>query len=408
MLNTNLSHALLGVSLVAVVGCGDDAAGETNSESSGSNPAVLVAVIVEKPEDRNIYVGAVPEVPEGELDYSHFLEFGSVDVSTFGGYVFVWEREPARMTRFTVNEALDLVAPKTASFERYGAAGGGENVFVSSTRAYLLTPDLDSIVVWDPETMGITGSIPVDLERAFEDVGGQPLEGFETFTHKAMLVGDRVVWQLVSSNWDTNQIRHATTLLVADASDEAENARIVEDERCAGANGGYVDGKGDYYVRADAYWGYFSIYGDAVEPPQSCVLRLRAGETEFDPDYQVDMRNLTGSNTNFPWFHVEGSHYLAQAWDESQDPPSDSADYWYADMVPLLVDIDRGTSEPYPDLDGSIMVSSQEWEVDGVAYYEKNPEGYVIGGTSDIVELRPEGVVSRFTVPGLWAFGRVR
>lgn len=73
-----------------------------------------------------------------------------------------------------------------------------------------------------------------------------------------------------------------------------------------------------------------------------------------------------------------------------------------------LVDIEAGTSEPYPDLDGTIMVSSQEWETDGVACYEKNPEGYVVGGTSEIVELRPEGIVSKFTVPGLWGFGRIR
>jgi len=35
-------------------------------------------------------------------------------------------------------------------------------------------------------------------------------------------------------------------------------------------------------------------------------------------------------------------------------------------------------------------------------------QGYVVGGTSEIVELRPEGIVSKFTVPGLWAFGRIR
>ena len=120
------------------------------------------------------------------------------------------------------------------------------------------------------------------------------------------------------------------------------------------------------------------------------------------------MQELTGSNTSYPWFHVEGSQYLAQVWDESKSPPEDASEYWYADLVPLLVDIDRGTSEPYPDLDGTIMVSSAEFEIDGVAYYEKNPEGFVVGGTSEIVELRPEGIVSRFTLPGLWAFARIR
>ncbi|HEU5076596.1 MAG TPA: hypothetical protein VFU02_20545, partial [Polyangiaceae bacterium] len=289
-----LKGALLCGLLSAVTGCGDDAAGEPDSTVAGTDPALLVAVIVQKPEDRNVYVGAVPEVPEGELDYSRFLEFGNVDVSTYGGHVFVWDRDPARMTRFTSNQALELVDPRPLSFEKHGAGGGGEHVFVSATRAYLLTPDLDTIVVWDPEAMRITDSIPLDLAEGNGGTGGPSLTGFETFAHKGMLVGDHVVWQLVSANWDKNEIHHATTLLMVNVNDDT--VRVVEDERCAGANGGYVDERGDYYVRADAYWGYFSIYSAAEEPPHSCVLRIREGETEFDQDYQLDMRELTGSN----------------------------------------------------------------------------------------------------------------
>jgi hypothetical protein len=56
------------------------------------SPALLVAVIVEGPDDCAVYVGAVPEVPTGELDHSQFLELGSIDVYTSGGYVFVWDR----------------------------------------------------------------------------------------------------------------------------------------------------------------------------------------------------------------------------------------------------------------------------------------------------------------------------
>jgi hypothetical protein len=374
---------------------------------TGDGSAVLVAVIVEAPDTRNVYVGALSEVPTGELDYSRFLEFGSVDVSTFGGYVFVWDREPARMTRFTVNADLSLSEGPTLSFERYGAAGGGENVFVSATRSYLLSPQLDTIVVWDPESMQITGSLPVTLPGTPGGTGGPALSGYETFAHKGQLVGDHVIWQIVSANFEAYDIEHAATLAIASATTD-EPVRVIEDRRCAGANGGYVDAAGDYYVRADGYWGYFAAYGAGAADVRTCTLRVRAGTTEFDPDYLVDTRELTGTAINYPWFHVQGSQYVAQAWDPSQTLPEDTGQYWYADMTPLLVDIEQGSAAPYPDLDGSIMVSSAEYSIDGVAYYEVNPEGFVVGGRSEIVELRPEGIVPKFSVPGLWGFARIR
>lgn len=424
----SLSQAGIGLLAVLAAACGDSArvittptegvspapAGDEgtapgdSAASAEGGSALLVAVIVEAPEARNVYVGAVPEVPTGELDYSRFLEFGSIDVSTSGGYIFVWDREPGRMTRFSVNGDLSLTEGPTLSFERYGAAGGGENVFVSASRSYLLSPQLDTIVVWDPERMEITGTIPVSLPGTPGGTGGPSQAGYETFAHKGQLVGDRVIWQVISADFESERtIQHAATLAIASATTD-EPVRLIEDTRCAGANGGYVDAAGDYYVRADGYWGFFAAYGADAPSVRTCTLRVRAGSDEFDPDYLVDTRDLTGTAINFPWFHVQGSQYVAQAWDPTQTVPEDTGQYWYADMTPLLVDIEQGSAVPYPDLDGSIMVSSAEYSIDGVAYYEVNPEGFVVGGRSEIVELRPEGIVPKFSVPGLWGFGRIR
>ena len=423
----SLSGAAIGLLALLAAACGDSARVITTTNAASpapveddgappgditggaeSGPALLVAVIVESPEARNVYVGAVPEVPTGELDYSGFLEFGSIDVATFGGYIFVWDREPGRMTRFSVNADLSLSEGPTLSFERYGAAGGGENVFVSASRSYLLSPQLDTIVVWDPERMEITGTIPVSLPGPPGGTGGPSQSGYETFAHKGQLVGDRVIWQVISADFENERtIEHAATLAVASATTD-EPVRVIQDTRCAGANGGYVDAVGDYYVRADGYWGFFAAYGLDAPSVRTCTLRVRAGALEFDPDYLVDTRELTGTAINFPWFHVQGSQYVAQAWDSTQTVPEDTGQYWYADMTPLLVDIEQGSAVPYPDLDGSIMVSSAEYSIDGVAYYEVNPEGFVVGGRSEIVELRPEGIVPKFSVPGLWGFGRIR
>lgn len=392
------------VSALATLGCGNDAKDAEHGEA-GTQPAILVGVIVDSPEGRNIYAGAVPEIPEGELDYSDYLELGNADLSTYGGWVFAWDREAAALTRYGVREDFSLFQDgERLSFLNYGGGGefvGGELVYVSPTRAYSLSAQLDVVVVWNPTTMEITGTIPM--------VPPDVPEGFEAFAHKPTVAADQVIWQIVANDAAREEIQHTVMLAVASATTD-EPVRYVTDERCAGANGGYVDERGDYYVRADGYWGYYAAYGKHPAEVQSCVLRLRSGESQFDPDYLVPMKDLTGSHINWPWYHVEGSSYVAWAWNPDAPLPEDPNDYWYSrDFEPLLVDLERGTAEPYPDLEGTIIVSSSEFRVDGVSYYEWSETGY-LGSEShaDVVALRPSGIERRFSVLSLWALARIR
>jgi hypothetical protein len=395
---------VIGVAIAAGTGCGSEAA-QARDDSAGTQPAILVGVIVDNPDGRNIYVGAVPDVPEGELDYSGYLELGNVDLSTYGGWVYAWEREASALTRYGVRADFSLFqAGEQLSFQSYSGGGefvGGELAFVSPTRAYALSSELDVVVVWNPTTMEITGTIPMQPP----DVPA----GLTPSAQHPVVVGDKVIWEIVSTNSEAEQIHHSVMLAVASAETD-EPVRYATDERCAGANGGYMDEHGDYYVRADGYWGYYAAYGARASEVQTCVLRIRAGEVDFDPDYMVSMESLTGSRINWPWFHVEGTRYVAWAWDPDQTLPKDPSDYWLSrSFRPLLVDIERGTAEPYPDLEGTLIVSSSERELDGVKYYEWSDVGYLgADSRADIVELRPSGIVRRFNVVSLWAFARIR
>jgi hypothetical protein len=394
----------MALAAMLAAGCGSDT-NEPSADSTGTQPAILVSVIVDDPDGRNIYVGAVPDVPEGELDYSDFLELGNVDISTYGGWVFAWEREAAALTRYGVREDFSLFETgEKLSFLSYSGGGefaGGELAFISATRAYTLSSELDVVVIWNPTTMEITGTIPMQ----YPDVP----EGFVAFAHHPAVVGDKVIWQIIATNDETEELHHSAMLAVASTTTD-EPVRYVTDDRCAGANGGHMDEHGDYYVRADGYWGRYAAYGERRSEVQTCVLRLRAGESEFDPDYMVPMESLTGSRINWPWFHIEGTRYVAWAWPPNQKLPENPNDYWFSrSFKPLLVDLEQGTSEPYPDLEGTIIVSSSERELDGVKYYEWSKDGYR-GAEShaDIVELRPSGIVRRFSVVSLWALARIR
>lgn len=188
---------------------------------------------------------------------------------------------------------------------------------------------------------------------------------------------------------------------------------FIEDDRCTGGGGGYADANGDYYVRAGALWGLYAAIGEDASDVRTCVLRLNEGAKSFDADYLVDYRELTGSYVNYPWFHVTGSQYVAHAWPSAEPLPSTVDEFWATDAATrfeqVLVDIDEGTAKPYPDLEGGRLISSDEFKVDGVSYYQLSETGYVQGGTTDVVELQPDGIARRFHMPGsLWAMGRIR
>jgi hypothetical protein len=376
-------------------------------DASDLGPAVLVTGLVPGVDSALLYVGALPELPTGEVSYSRFREFSIQDgyVYTNAGHVYVWEGQAREMTRFSVNEAYELVEGPRVSFANR-LPGSSNHVFISPTRAYSLSSDLDEVLVWDPEAMVITGSIPMSLpERP------ATMESF-AYYKPGTVVGDKVIWEIVSVDSTNNAAYPATLLAIANTNDEAP-VRFTEDTRCVGGGGTEVDAQGNLYVRAGALWGQYAAYGAGSENVRTCMLRVNAGEEAFDPSFMLDFQELTGSYVNYPWFHITGSQYLAHAWNPETPLPETVDDFYAPDATTqfrqLLVDVEARTAEPYPHLAGGRLISSDEFKIDGVSYYQLSQTGYVAGGSTDVVELRPEGIVQRFSVLGsIWAMARIR
>lgn len=64
------------------------------------------------------------------------------------------------MRKFSVSAELELMEEETISLANE-VPGAGNHVFVSKTRAYSLSTDLDRVVIWNPDAMEITGSIDI-------------------------------------------------------------------------------------------------------------------------------------------------------------------------------------------------------------------------------------------------------
>lgn len=396
------SHPLLrGLLLAASVGsfaCTDDS--DEKPEGSGTNPAVMVVGQAYTTEDYLTYVGVFPDVPQGNIGFSRFREFGNANAYTYGGYVFV--EQDGEVKRFDVNEDLELVDGPVLSWVNYGIAGSNASyaVFASNRRAYTFAPELGLVLVWDPELMELTGTIELDFPE-------RP-ESMETWAYDGHLVGDKVVWNVFSGDFANARQYPAVTLAIADANSDAP-IRFVEDERCLGGGPSNVDEDGNLNVQAAAYYGYFYAYGD-TEGARTCMLRLNRGETELDADFELDYSEFTGSGVTDLWLPLGKDRYIVRAWDPEVAYPEDHDEFWdNAALHSLYVDTRTNEILPYPELEGVISIDGTAREVDGVSYYQVNQEGYVEGGNVDVVELHPDGVRQKFHLDGfLLGLERVR
>jgi hypothetical protein len=382
---------------------GAPGAGGTDGGSGSdgpTNPAVLIAGQAYTPEDYLTYVKVFPEVPEGDVDFKSFREFGNANVTVHDGRVFV--EQDGVMQRFDVDADLKLVDGPRFTWADLGipTANATSTVFISGTRAYTFAPQIGVIVVWDPSLMERTSIIELEFPE-------RPA-AMETWAYDGRVVGDKVIWNVFSGDFVAPTAYPAITLAIADANEDTPPT-FVEDSRCLPGGPSFLDAKGDYYVHGGGYYGYFFTYAGATDP-RTCALRVKAGESEFDPDYLLDYKEVTGSYVNTPWIGVSGDQYITRAWDDATTLPEVADDFWTVlNPNPVLIDAAEGTSVAYPDLAEYAVIDGQTRIMDDVSYFQLSETGYVEGGDTDVVELHADGVKKKFHLGGfLLTLDRVR
>jgi hypothetical protein len=90
-------------------------------DAAPATPAVMVVGQVYAPEDYFTYVGVFADVPEGEVSFDGFREFGNANAYTSGGYIFV--EQDGIVQRFSVDEDLQIVDGPRFSWQEFGVAG---------------------------------------------------------------------------------------------------------------------------------------------------------------------------------------------------------------------------------------------------------------------------------------------
>jgi hypothetical protein len=394
----------LGAVALAIMGCDSDVS-MIEGVGSGTAPAVMVAVASRSPEGTDFYVGAYPELPE-QVDLSSMLETPSgQNAAAFGGYIYVWSPESGIYTRYAVDDALRLSRTGSVSFMNFGGTGNVMTSFISPTRAYSMTRDNLQIIVWNPSDMTVIGSIEtstaLDPEYPSFDYG------------EPVVFGDYVVWPILWYDDDNADYKPAVDVIFASASTDAP-AFAVTDRRCGGGWSLFVDDVGDLYALGNAYFGYAHFFDrDPTRQPNDCLLRMRAGSTEFDPDFHVDLNRAANTPAVYHTWQSSGRSVVAAVWDPARNPSELTGpdDYWSMPMQRTLVRVDDGVSEPVSGIPASAVFSTLNYRLDGELYMlmSEGSAGPAGDARSTLYRIDDSAAELALTTRGdIWSIGRIR
>jgi hypothetical protein len=277
------------LAVVSLAACGGDDGGSPDA-APVTDLWTLASVTIDAEGARTTYVQTLTSLDITSVSNATALEIqGNGTVQLAGGKVYVGLADEPTVVRYGADASGRLVEEDRISFLNEGLAGASfGNVMVSPTKAFMLSTEQYTAVVWNPETMEITGSV---------DLGALRKEGtdaeFWTVTHHE----GRVYVPVRYANWTTGVIDRSVILVVIDAATNQVLATL-RDERCYSGGRPAFAPNGDAYVLADGRsWSaqlFATVAGQPV--PATCLLRIPAGQLAFDPDYLVEVPGIANGH----------------------------------------------------------------------------------------------------------------
>ena len=207
-------------------------------------------------------MAVVPSLSAGtSIDYGQVLEvpggaslFGRSGERFFG----LGKGEEPTITRFDLGADGVPVEAGTLSLLPYGIANTwfdpGLVPILSETKAYVIDSSQMQVIVWDPSTMTVTGSFPLE---------GVALPAHETLFEPDPTLRDGRLLIAALHNQEDVTASVATLVVLDVATDRLE--RVVHDQRCGGLWDSVLDSQGDLYL-ATGVWDAAQnrTLGDAV------------------------------------------------------------------------------------------------------------------------------------------------
>lgn len=278
---------------------GDGGVANAPPSPDGDQPLFATGGWLTTPDDE--YVGYLTVLRDitatGSVDLGRAVEFpGDIVYGSPGdGRVYVVLATEPTIQRFRLDESDELELDGEMGLAQYGVADGVRKaapVFMALDRAYYFDHGTLQLIVWDPSTM--TTSRAISLAELEE-------EGFGLRTNYLHRDGARL---LLSASYFrlTDEEGYAKLNRVAIIDTDTGDVTYADDTRCGGAAFHAVDSSGSLYLASHPGHAAALAVGMAhtegkSEPAASCLVRIRANASEFDPDYFVDLNELSGGFT---------------------------------------------------------------------------------------------------------------
>lgn len=346
-------HFAVAAALLSVACGGDDivtltppvpeappAEGGSPPAGAEQEPAYVLMHTISSPEGRLNYVVASPTLEIGEFDRLTALEVsGASRTFALGGAAFVADAETLSIRRFEVADDYQLVQNGSVSFANYGITYFDTGfTLIDEQRAWYMASDALEVIQFNPKTMDITGTVDLGML-------GHPT--LTTYVDGGKQVGDYVfaaVWYYTD---DDSTVYVPGIKVAVISTSEMRVVKVIEDPRCAmGAVAAKLEND-DLLVYGDASTGALNVFGQPPAPA-NCVLRIKAGETDFDPTFFQVLDDITLPSVAGSRFAYDAGKALVWARDPDEFATLD--DYYMATRwTPFLIDPELWNAERIDD-----------------------------------------------------------
>lgn len=290
----------------AAAGCSDGGTGPDDAEPV--DVAYALANVGGVWPDQTTFIQGLTGLPTTSIGIDDATEIASSGTMlTYGDAIYIYTfGAPARMTRYVFDD--DGVPIPHSEMVTPGANTYSTVQFISPTLAYAsVAGGLAKLVRFDPSDMRITGELELSSLARPDAANSMWFIGSHVRDGKLFLAVD----------YQQNSTAAFDSAFVAVIDLETEQLeKLISDPRTAMifAAGPTVqsfaeDANGDIYVQAR---GNRDIGGSSP----SGILRIRAGQTDFDPDYFFDLDDaLGGPGYGITHFPDEGVTFTFRAED---------------------------------------------------------------------------------------------
>jgi hypothetical protein len=259
------------------------------------------------------YLTTVPSLEAGStygLDNAVELPDSGIAFNRHGDPWVYWASgtEPT-ITRWEVAADGSFTRGPSMSLANLGlvdASAAADSPIFSADKSYFVDQAQGTIIIWNPSTMTLLGTIPLDVGT------GGPLSPIVFST--LGVNGDRLFASMYSwSDQDWTRMGDSARLFVIDASSNTV-LRSVDESRCNQLALGGVASDGTAYFSSRSYFTLPRlVFGDGYGAA-SCSLRVVPPGEEFDAGFDVDLSSLVGGRPAGDFTLVNDDTAFIRVW----------------------------------------------------------------------------------------------